>query len=60
MGDDLLDLLVWIIVSSPYLVVLAVVIVLVVLLLKRIRRRRPVKKVPRQVDAAPKPEEKQE
>ena len=59
-GDDLLDLLVWIIVSSPYLVVLAVVIVLVVLLLKRIRRRRPVKKVPRQVDAAPKPEEKQE
>ena len=47
-GDDLLDVLVWLIVSIPYLVVLAVVAVIVVLIVKRIRRRRAAKKAAKQ------------
>ena len=47
-GDDLLDVLVWLIVSIPYLVVLAVVVVIVVLIVKRIRRRRAAKKAAKQ------------
>lgn len=43
-GNDLLDVLVWFIVSLPYLVVFAVVITIVVLVIKRIRRRRMAKK----------------
>ena len=47
-GDDLLDVLVWLIVSIPYLVVLAVVVVIVVLIVKHIRRRRAAKKAAKQ------------
>ena len=47
-GDDLLDVLVWFIVSLPYLVVLAVVLFLVILALRRIRHRRAVKKAVKQ------------
>ena len=43
-GDDLLDVLVWFIVSLPYLVVFAIVITLVVFIVKRVRRRRMAKK----------------
>ena len=50
-GDDLLDVLVWFIVSLPYLVVFAVVIALVVLIVKRIRRRRKAKKAAKQQKA---------
>ena len=60
LGDDLLDLLVWIIVSSPYLVVLALVVLVVVLLVKRARRRRTVKSAPRKDVKAPENKDKQE
>ena len=43
-GDDLLDVLVWFIVSLPYLVVFAIVITLVVFIVKPIRRRCAAKK----------------
>ena len=49
LGEDLLDVLVWLIVSLPYLAVAAVVIFLIVLLIHRLRRRKEVKKVPRTV-----------
>ena len=49
LGEDLLDVLVWLIVSLPYLAVAAVVIFLIVLLIRRLRRRKEVKKVPRTV-----------
>ena len=49
LGEDLLDVLVWLIVSLPYLAVAAVVIFLAVLLIRRLRRRKEVKKVPRTV-----------
>lgn len=58
--DGALDLLVWLIVSSPYLVVLALVVLAVVLLVKRMRRRRAVKSVPRKVSETPKTEEKKD
>lgn len=45
LGDGAVDLLVWLIVCSPYLVVLAVVIFCLVLLVKRIRRKRTKKPV---------------
>ena len=44
LGDGAVDLLVWIIVSSPYLVILAAVIVVIVLLVKRGRKRGKAKK----------------
>lgn len=47
-GNDLLDVLVWIIVSLPYLVVLAVIVGIAVLVTKRIRRRRSAKKAAKQ------------
>ena len=47
-GEDLLDVLVWIIVSLPYLVVFAILITLVVLIIKPIRRRRMAKKAAKQ------------
>ena len=49
-GEDLLDVLVWFIVSLPYLVVFAVVITIIVLVVKRIRRRRKEKKAPKKTD----------
>ena len=45
LGEGALDLLVWLIVASPYLVVLAVVILCLALLVKRIRRKRVKKPV---------------
>lgn len=45
LGEGAVDLLVWLIVCSPYLVVLAVVILCLVLLVKRIRRKRAKKPV---------------
>ena len=48
LGDGAVDLLVWIIVSSPYLVILAAVIVVIVLLVKRGRKRGKAKKQPSQ------------
>lgn len=59
-GDDLLDVLVWLIVSLPYLVVFAVVIFLVVLLAKRVRRRRATKRAAKQAAKETKNEEKHE
>ena len=47
-GDDLLDVLVWFIVSLPYLVVFAIVITIGILIAKRIRRRRAAKKAAKQ------------
>lgn len=49
-GEDLLDVLVWFIVSIPYLVVFAVVITIVVFILRRVRRRRKEKKTPKKTD----------
>ena len=49
-GDDLLDVLVWFIVSIPYLVVFAIVITIVVFILRRVRRRRKEKKTPKKTD----------
>lgn len=49
-GDDLLDVLVWFIVSLPYLVVFAIVITIVVFILRRVRRRRKEKKTPKKTD----------
>ena len=43
-GDDLLDALVWLIVSIPYLVVLALIVLIVLWVVKRARRRRTAKK----------------
>lgn len=51
--EGLVDLFVWIVVSSPFLVVWALVITAVVLIWKRIFRRRPVKKAPRQMNENP-------
>ena len=45
LGDGAVDLLVWLIVASPYLVVLAVVVICLVLLVKRVRRKRVKKPV---------------
>ena len=50
-GDDLLDVLVWFIVSLPYLVVFAVVITIIVLVVKRIRHRRVARKAAKQPKA---------
>ncbi|MDO5544507.1 MAG: DUF4349 domain-containing protein [Eubacteriales bacterium] len=50
-GEGLLDVLVWFIVSIPTLVVLAAVVLIVVLVVKRIRRRRAVKKAAKQKKA---------
>ena len=47
-GEDLLDVLVWFIVSLPYLVVFAILITIALLIIKRIRRRRAVKKAVKQ------------
>lgn len=60
LGDDLLDLLVWIIVSSPYLVVLALAVLVIVLLVKSARRRRAVKSAPRKDVKAPESKDIQE
>ena len=49
-GDDLLDVLVWFIVSLPYLVVFAIVITLIVFIIRRVRRRRKEKKTPKKTD----------
>ena len=49
-GDDLLDVLVWFIVSLPYLVVFAIVITVVVFILRRVRRRRREKKAPKKAE----------
>ena len=51
-GEGLLDVLVWFIVSIPTLVVLAVVVLIAVLVIKRIRRRRAAKKAAKQQNAA--------
>ena len=53
LGDGAVDLLVWIIVNSPYLVILAAVIVMIVLLVKRGRKRRQAKKQPPQDSQTP-------
>ena len=50
-GDDLLDVLVWFIVSLPYLVVFAIAAALVALIVKPIRRRRKAKKAAKQAKA---------
>ena len=50
-GEGLLDVLVWFIVSIPTLVVLAIVVLIVVLTVKRIRRRRAAKKAAKQQKA---------
>ena len=47
-GEGLLDVLVWFIVSIPTLVVLAVVVLILVLIVRRIRRRRMAKKAAKQ------------
>lgn len=47
-GEGLLDVLVWFIVSLPTLVVLAVVVLILVLIVRRIRRRRKAKKAAKQ------------
>ena len=47
-GEGLLDVLVWFIVSIPTLVVLAVVVLILVLIVRRIRRRRKAKKTAKQ------------
>ncbi len=47
LGSGLLDLMVWLIVSSPYLVVIALVVLAVVLLAKRVKKRRKAKKNPK-------------
>lgn len=47
LGSGLLDLMVWLIVSSPYLVVMAVIALIVVLLAKRARKHRKAKKAPK-------------
>ena len=49
-GEGLLDVLVWFIVSIPTLVVLAVVVLILVLIVRRIRRRRKEKKAPKKTD----------
>ncbi|MGN0978114.1 MAG: DUF4349 domain-containing protein [Faecousia sp.] len=53
LGDGAVDLLVWVIVNSPYLVILAAVIVVIVLILKRRRKRRQAKKNPPQDSQTP-------
>lgn len=50
LGEGAVDLLVWLIVCSPYLVVLAVVIFCLVLLVKRIRRKGAKKQQPKPED----------
>ena len=47
-GEGLLDVLVWFIVSIPTLVVLAVVVLILVLIVRHIRRRRKAKKTAKQ------------
>ena len=47
-GEGLLDVLVWFIVSIPTLVVLAVVVLILVLIVRRIRHRRKAKKAAKQ------------
>ena len=47
-GEGLLDVLVWFIVSIPTLVVLAVVVLILVLIVRRIRRHRKAKKAAKQ------------
>ena len=47
-GEDLLDVLVWVIVSVPYLVVLAVLVLIAVWIIRPIRRRRLAKKAAKQ------------
>ena len=47
-GEGLLDVLVWFIVSIPTLVVLAVVVLILALIVRRIRRRRKAKKAAKQ------------
>ena len=47
-GEGLLDVLVWFIVSIPTLVVLAVVVLILVLIVRHIRRRRKAKKAAKQ------------
>ena len=47
-GEGLLDVLVWFIVSIPTLVVLAVVVLILVLIVRGIRRRRKAKKAAKQ------------
>ena len=47
LGNGLLDLMVWLIVSSPYLVVIAVIVLIVVLLAKRAKKHRKAKKAPK-------------
>lgn len=47
-GEGLLDVLVWFIVSIPTLVVLAVVVLILVLIVRRIRRHRKAKKTAKQ------------
>lgn len=53
LGQGLLDLLVWIIVCSPYLVVIALVVLAVVRLAKRIKKRRKAKKAPKDQSQQP-------
>lgn len=59
-GEDLLDVLVWVIVSLPYLVVFAVVLAIVVWIVKPIRRRRKEKKAARKAAKEAKNEENHE
>ena len=57
-GEDLLDVLVWFIVSLPYLVVFAIVIFLAAKISKPIRRRRAEKKAAKKAARQPSSEDK--
>lgn len=60
LGDDLVDLFVWLVTYSPQLVIFAAIVVAAIVLIKRASRKRPVKKAPMPPFAAPpqEPEEK--
>ncbi len=60
LGDDLVDIFVWFVVSLPYLVVWAAVIAAAVFLIRRLRRRRPIKAAKRKNPEPPKEEKKEE
>ena len=54
LGESLVDLLVWVLVNSPYLVLYAAVITAVVILVRKSKKRKALKKAPKA------PEEKKE
>ncbi len=60
LGDDLVDIFVWFVVSLPYLVVWAAVITAAVFLIRKLRRRKPIKAAKRKNPELPKEEKKEE